>query len=98
MGCRSGLAGLAARGARAARETDYWVFSRCPSLTFFAKVGLELSEYAQHVEEGLPRGSACIHQLLGGLQAGTLGFYGANNTCANSWHHYRSRMRSRDWI
>jgi hypothetical protein len=48
-------------------------------LTFFAKVGLELGEHAQHVEEGLPRGSACIYRLLGGLQAGTLGLYGANN-------------------
>ena len=43
-------------------------------LAFFAKIGLELSEHTQHVEEGLPRGSAGIYRLLGGLQAGTLAF------------------------
>ena len=37
-------------------------------LTFFAEVGLELSENAQHVEERLPRSSACVYRLLGGLE------------------------------
>jgi hypothetical protein len=48
-------------------------------LALFAKVGLELCEYAQHIEEGFACGGAGVDWLLSGLQRGALGFYSAND-------------------
>jgi hypothetical protein len=42
-------------------------------LALAAKVGLELGEHAEHVEEALAGGSAGVDGLLGLLEAGALG-------------------------
>ena len=48
-------------------------------LALLAEIGFKLSEHAQHVEKGFAGGGAGIYRLLGCLQAGPLGLYGAND-------------------
>ena len=50
-------------------------------LAFSAKVGLELSEHAEHVEEGFARRRARISQRQQVLKAGTISFDGSGIDC-----------------
>jgi hypothetical protein len=50
-------------------------------LTFFTKVGLEFSKHAQHVEESLPRGSACIYRLLSSARSGCAAAMSSDASC-----------------
>ena len=52
---------------------------RSLKLAFFAQVGLELGEHAQHVEEALARRGAGVDRLLSRLEGRALGLHSSDD-------------------